>query len=562
MRRIRNRRRNKQKQILILSTLVLFSILTIGYAAFQTNISLTAKGNVSPSATYTVNDLKSLVTTVGDGLYEDADEQGRYVFKGGNPNNYLTLNGETWRIMSIESDNTLKIIREDSIGGIVFDPGRATAIAGITESDSDVGTRYSTTSTDLCYYDYYNNGCKVWGSKDTMRNSAGVLLKDTSGGAKIQRVLTNSTTYNLPNDEAYLNVYLNGGTYAGVNVTGWYQTWSNNLDSDIESYIEDDHLWNVGLVSSDTSGQLTATDIAQEKALTWKGRVGLMTASEYVRASTNPECTGAYAYRNTSACHNNGASHNYLRKPTTQWTVSPDSVWPPDYVWTATSAYMSNNGAISTTNGVRPVLYLSPNTILKGVGTSGSEFQIANTEPNPNSGSSQGGSGGNENIATLNINVPYIQHFNNSCSTLPENYDKFSYAIEPLDGNAQPFENASNGIYYFNIKGDKSGTLPLSLTTNTNEEREYIYRVSIYDTPKSTGLIYPTEVYYLHIIFVNNNHLTGGANEIICHDDDYTVYYTLSEDKTGNDYVTSLEFTASYSCQTPATPTPTPTPTP
>ena len=376
MRKIRSKKLGRQKQLVIMSSFLLLTFFSVGYAAFSTTITLNAKGNVHPAPTYTVEQLKGTVVTAGDGLYTDSDEQGRYVFKGGNPNNYLTLNNETWRILSIESDNTLKIIREDSIGDITFDPGRTTVIAGITEADSDVGTRYSTTSTDFCYHSSNNYGCKVWGSKDTMRNSSGVLLKDASGNgtAKMQRVLTSTTTYNLPDDEAYLNVYLNGGTYAGVAVAGWYQTWSSTLSNTIKSYIDDDHLWNVGLVSN-TSGQLTATDIAQEKALTWQGRVGIMTASEYVRASTNSECTGVYAYKNTSACYNDGASHNYLRKTSLQWLLSPSSNSNFFFVWDANSTYLSYSYANSP-YGVRPVLYLSSNVQLKGDGTSGSKFQI------------------------------------------------------------------------------------------------------------------------------------------------------------------------------------------
>ena len=374
MRRLRRNWAKNQKQLLIVGTLSLFFALTVGYAAFSTTISLTAKGNVFP--TLTVEELKEKVVTTGDGLYEDPDEPGRYVYKGADPDNYLTLNGETWRILSIESDNTLKIIREDSIGSIVFDPGSTTVISGITEAYSDVGTRYSNTSTDFCYFSSDNYGCNVWGSKDTMRNSDGVLLKNTAGGAKMQRILTDATTYDLPNDEAYLNVYLNGGTYAGVTVAGWYSTWSSTLSDTIKGYIDDDHLWNVGLVSN-TSGQLTATDITQEKALTWQGRVGLMTASEYVRASTNPECTGVYAYNNTSLCYSAGASHNYLRKTSSQWTVSPYSTSSPHHVWSATSAYfyhISSAGIGSL--GVRPVLYLSSDVKLQGEGEVDYKFQI------------------------------------------------------------------------------------------------------------------------------------------------------------------------------------------
>ena len=37
---------------------------------------------------------------------------GGYIYRGNNPNNYITFNGSTWRIVSIEPDHTLKIISE------------------------------------------------------------------------------------------------------------------------------------------------------------------------------------------------------------------------------------------------------------------------------------------------------------------------------------------------------------------------------------------------------------------------------------------------------------------
>ena len=101
-----------------------------------------------------------------------------------------------------------------------------------------------------------------------------------------------------------------------------------------------------------------------------------MTASEYVRASTNSECTGVYAYRNTSACYNNGASHNYLRKTSTQWLLSPYSSSNSNSVWSARSSYLIDSITSNAIYGVRPVLYLSSNVQLKGEGTTGSKFQI------------------------------------------------------------------------------------------------------------------------------------------------------------------------------------------
>ena len=61
------------------------------------------------------------VVTSGDGLYEDTYEKGRYFYKGKNVNNYIIFNNEVWRIISIESDKTIKIMRDASIGNRKWD---------------------------------------------------------------------------------------------------------------------------------------------------------------------------------------------------------------------------------------------------------------------------------------------------------------------------------------------------------------------------------------------------------------------------------------------------------
>lgn len=61
------------------------------------------------------------VVTSGDGLYEDEYEDGRYFFKGANPNNYIKFNNELWRIISIENDGTIKIIKKGTINKAYWD---------------------------------------------------------------------------------------------------------------------------------------------------------------------------------------------------------------------------------------------------------------------------------------------------------------------------------------------------------------------------------------------------------------------------------------------------------
>lgn len=84
------------------------------------------------------------IVTSGDGLYFD-EYEGRYMYKGANPNNYLKFNNELWRIISIEPDKTIKIILNDRMGTRAFD-----------SSTNNNWTRPATLNTYL-NSTYYNN---------------------------------------------------------------------------------------------------------------------------------------------------------------------------------------------------------------------------------------------------------------------------------------------------------------------------------------------------------------------------------------------------------------------
>ncbi len=122
MRRIRSRRRNKQRKIIIISICSLLLIMTVGYAAMQTNLEIKAKGNVvsNPTGGEALLEMVDVVTS-GDGLYADTYEERRYIYKGANPNNYINFNNELWRIISVESDNTIKILRNEVLSNQAWD---------------------------------------------------------------------------------------------------------------------------------------------------------------------------------------------------------------------------------------------------------------------------------------------------------------------------------------------------------------------------------------------------------------------------------------------------------
>ena len=91
------------------------------------NYTQKAEGYIPPVTEMTPNDLKALAVTEGDGLYKDEYENGKYTYKGANPNNYITFNNEMWRIISIDSNGLIKIMRNESIGKITFDSGDSNA---------------------------------------------------------------------------------------------------------------------------------------------------------------------------------------------------------------------------------------------------------------------------------------------------------------------------------------------------------------------------------------------------------------------------------------------------
>ena len=66
--------------------------------------------------------------TAGESIIEDAGLEKdpyecRYFFTGANPNNYITFNNEQagWRIISVECDGTIKIMKTEDIGNMVWD---------------------------------------------------------------------------------------------------------------------------------------------------------------------------------------------------------------------------------------------------------------------------------------------------------------------------------------------------------------------------------------------------------------------------------------------------------
>lgn len=321
--------------IIIVSVVCLTFTLITAYSAFSTKLSITATGNIRVK-TYTISELKSKYcnATSGDGLYVDTTEDGRCVYKGSNPNNYITFNGEEYRIIAFESDGTLKIIKSENLGNRAFEAP-------------------NTRTADYCNRNGY--GCNVWGSSTTMLDGSGnnITAMPTAVGG---------TALALPEEDSQIAKYLN---------TDYYGTLSAEAKTQV-----DNHLWNVGLLAKN-KGQILETDIVQEKAYKWRGNVGLINPSDYVKSSTDSSCINAYVSYSDAPCDNPICSNgNYLYNSESYWTLSPYSADGSRFVWRVRNDGCFEGNSASSGYGVRPSLYLKSNLKLFGEGTKTKPFQI------------------------------------------------------------------------------------------------------------------------------------------------------------------------------------------
>ena len=111
-----------------------FVYAAVTFPSNEVSYDNTESGLSSTNVKGAIDELYTECTTVpaGDQIIENAglekDEyECRYFFTGANPNNYVTFNGETagWRIISVGCDGTIKIIKNNSIGNMIWDSSKS-----------------------------------------------------------------------------------------------------------------------------------------------------------------------------------------------------------------------------------------------------------------------------------------------------------------------------------------------------------------------------------------------------------------------------------------------------
>ncbi len=279
------------------------------------------------------------VVDSGDGLYADEYEFGRYIYRGQNPNNYITFNGETWRIIAKETDGTYKIIRNDVL------PNRA----------FDEANHRSTENNSYCQNPGY--GCGVYAAVEGIFSSP--------SGSQSGTITEDSSIKIYLNDDYYVN---------NINETAKEQMTSHSFNIGAVEYLNE----------NGAEADSIEKNIAGEKMYQWTGNVGLANASDILRASTNSLCTSATtSFNDTDACNSNYLLDSGSTSSLSYWVInatSRESGGGSSNAWYGyvDDSYMAVSifSAYLSTSAPRPVVFLKSDTTLSGSGTKENPFEI------------------------------------------------------------------------------------------------------------------------------------------------------------------------------------------
>ena len=314
--------------------------------------------NQNESGLYTITHAKD--STLQIGATEDITE---YRYRGANPKNFVTFNGETWRIIGVfptddgtgKIENRVKIIKDQSIGEYKWDDGT---------------TAYNYTKNDNLMLLQDKNKLKVkYLEKKNKNNFIDLAIAEPTKSA-----LNNWAR------PASLNTYLNK-TYLNA-----LSTTSQNMIGDTKYYLggggnNSNFNSSVDFYSYERKIKNTKSNefYYDKNPNSWVGKLGLMYVSDYGYASDNCETKALNDYNNSNdlrICNNTNWLFNLkkLEATVTQYSNTSTSIH-----------YIANNGIVVSTyqaslaqTVVRPTLYLKSEVrIIDGEGTSTNPYIIS-----------------------------------------------------------------------------------------------------------------------------------------------------------------------------------------
>ena len=263
------------------------------------------------------------------GTGQVVNEKG-YRYEGKNPNNYIWFNNELWRIIGVfdsashgQSGNLVKIIREESIGGLAWHKSNT----------NDWSASSLKSLLNEAYYDWESNKSSV---------STYCYGYSTS----------------VPGNCDYSEIGINDTYRSMIQEVTWYLGGSSSYSITAEAFY----------------GYERGTTVSSGRPTEEEGYIGLMYPSDYgysVLASSCARTTNLSSY-NSSSC----AGQSWLYKTGYEWTLTPLSSSSNNVFYLTNNGYLYSSSA-SYGYSARPVLYLKSNVyVVDGNGSIGDPYII------------------------------------------------------------------------------------------------------------------------------------------------------------------------------------------
>lgn len=299
----------------------------------------------------------SLLGNTQNNIIADAetDEYDNIRYVGSNPNNYITFNNETWRIIGIFNNITtideqgneikeslVKIVRNESLGNYSWDTSDSTINNGYgvnewSQADLMFELNCDSSNTNYCREDikdgYLSNlttGTTTWYNAENNTKTASYDFSKNIKSGWVDKVA---------------NIKWNIGGYdtASVSVLDMYKAERGTEHVDYPSD---------GIIRTST----------------WDGKIALIYPSDYGYASTDTACRNIMSSLKNRVC--NCKKENWLANGTIYWTLSP-AFENGTYVFNVDPEYGSVDDYIDSSDfGVRPALFLKSDVVIKsGTGT-------------------------------------------------------------------------------------------------------------------------------------------------------------------------------------------------
>ena len=296
------------------------------------------------------------------------DDYGNIRYIGKDPNNYVNVDGDIWRIIGTMKDvddgtgnkeDRVKLIRASSIGSYSWDTSESSVNYGYGvnewsqadlmkllnpgyESESVGGSLYWNNQSGTCYYSNSNG--------TTSCNFTSTGIKD-----KLKTLISDAVWNTGAND---CKTY----TYSNIITSKFYE---------LERSSNTGKICSSGTYCNDTVARTT----------TWTGKVGLMYPSDYGYATSGGDttdratCLNTYLYNWSDSSVSDCKNNDWLLS-STQWTLSPGAdPSNADIAFRVSSGGGVNTNLAYSTYGFRPVVYLTSNVgVQSGDGSRGNPF--------------------------------------------------------------------------------------------------------------------------------------------------------------------------------------------